>query len=120
MQQASTETVQQVQYSADASGSRAVLAPSQKATTTGNIIAFPGISMAAPKVTTEDEPMPSVEVATIGKVASGVVFMFCMASYLIGIATGFYAIFPPMSLLGAGMAALMYVLSVMLAKQWGR
>ncbi len=64
--------------------------------------------------------MPRVDVATVGRVASGLVLLVCMASFAIGLVTGFYAIFPPMSLLVAGIAALMYALSVALAKQWQR
>jgi hypothetical protein len=64
--------------------------------------------------------MPTVDVATIGRVASGIVFIICMATFVIGLATGFYAIFPPMNLLVAGMAAIFYILSVLLARQWKR
>src|SRR5262245_60644972 len=53
-----------------------------------------------PKLTSPWRPtMHKVEVATVGRVASGMVFLVCAASFSIGALTGFYAIFPPMSLL---------------------
>lgn len=62
--------------------------------------------------------MPTVDVATIGKVASGLVLLVCVASLLIGWLTGFHAIFPPIGLLIAAIAVLLGALSVALAKQW--
>lgn len=62
--------------------------------------------------------MPKVEVATVGKTASGSVFLICLASFLIGCLTGFHAVYPPMALLACGISALLYVISLRLAKQW--
>lgn len=69
-------------------------------------------------ISTEGVTMPSVDVATVGRVASGIVFLICIASFLIGRLTGFDAIFPPISLLVAAMAALMHAISVLLKRQW--
>lgn len=83
--------------------------------TSGAII----ITSAAGKITaTEASAMPTVDVATIGKIASGAVFFVCASSFLIGIVSGFHAIFPPMALLVCGMSAIMYGLSLRLRKQW--
>jgi hypothetical protein len=103
---------------------------------TAEIVIFPGRAGAAeplnivrgvsgiitkpsgPSQATEAIAMPSADVATIGKVASASVFFISASSFLLGLLTGFYAIFPPMSLLACGMSAVMYALSVRLKKQW--
>lgn len=62
--------------------------------------------------------MPRVDVATIGKIASGLVGSVCVLSLLIGWLTGFAFIYPPMSVLIGGLSALFYFISATLDRQW--
>jgi hypothetical protein len=62
--------------------------------------------------------VPVVPVPTIGMVASAMVFLVCAASFLIGLLTGFFAIFPPISLVAAAVSGLLYLISSLLDKQW--
>lgn len=62
--------------------------------------------------------MPVVDVATIGKTASAIVFIVAILSLAIGFLTGFQLIYPPMAGFIAWSAGFFYIMSRLLEGQW--
>lgn len=63
-------------------------------------------------------PIPMVDVVTLIRGASSFVFLICALSMLMGVMTGFYMIYPPMSVLIAAIAILFYLISVLMRRRW--
>lgn len=63
--------------------------------------------------------MPSVDIITIGKVASSLVAIVCLFSVTIGGMTGFFMIYPPISILGGIVALGFYGIGMFMERKLG-
>ncbi|HZP21321.1 MAG TPA: hypothetical protein VFB16_14080 [Bauldia sp.] len=62
--------------------------------------------------------VPTVDVVTVGKVASALVGLVCAFSTIVWLLTGFALIYPPMGILVAVLAGIFFVIGMMLEAQW--
>lgn len=67
---------------------------------------------------TEVVTIPSVDVATMGSLASGVVFLTGVLALLVGWLTGFYFIYPPFAALISLLSCVFYAMSTVLRRRW--
>jgi hypothetical protein len=72
-----------------------------------------GITLVEPKT---EAPMPQVDVPMIGKTAAAIVALVCAFSFAIWKVTGFYLIYPPMSVLIGAISGLFFIVNVVLER----
>jgi len=74
----------------------------------------PDIRIAIP----EAASMPSVDVATIGRVAGASVFLLCLLSLVLWLSFGLFFIAPLFSILGCMLGGSFYLLSFSVRREW--